>query len=94
MQKTGITTKSPVGVGRIIKIRWTSLYKQLSCGLVGVALLLVSNITYAVELDNQQIAELSVQMFAAQGDAKTDVIQQLAKLNDKSLIPTLSLIHI
>lgn len=48
----------------------------------------MSGATHADELDNKQIAELSVQMFAAQGEAKNTSIEKLAALNDKSLIPT------
>ena len=40
------------------------------------------------ELTNDQIAALSLQMFSVQGAAKTPVVEQLADLNDKSLIPT------
>ena len=40
------------------------------------------------ELSNDQIAALSLQMFSVQGDAKTPIVEQLAALNDKSLIPT------
>ena len=42
----------------------------------------------AIELSNEQIATLSLQMFSVPGLAKTAVVEQLAALNDKSLIPT------
>jgi len=49
--------------------------------------LLISS-TYAADSDNEKIAELSLQMFATQGDEKALVVRKLAALADKSLIPT------
>jgi len=42
----------------------------------------------ASKLSNEQIAALSLQMFSVQGSAKTPIVEHLAALNDKSLIPT------
>ncbi len=49
---------------------------------------LLLNLTHAAELSNEQIAALSLQMFSVQGEAKTPIVERLADLDDKSLIPT------
>ena len=42
----------------------------------------------ALPLTDAEIAALSVDLFAVQGDDKIAIVEQLAALNDKSLIPT------
>lgn len=57
-------------------------------------LLLVATILWpgrVLSLTDADIAALSVDLFAVQGDDKIPVVEQLAALNDKSLIPTLVL---
>jgi len=57
-------------------------------------LALLANVSHAADTTpsddtlNQKIAELSLQMFATQGPAKAPIVEELAALNDKSLIPT------
>ena len=61
---------------------------RVSVFIALLSVLLFVNTAHADKLSDDQIATLSIQMFAAQGDAKTPSVQQLAALNDKSLIPT------
>ena len=56
--------------------------------IAAVFTLLLTGFSHAAVPDDNEIAELSLQMFAVQGDAKTPIVEQLAALNDKSLIPT------
>ena len=56
--------------------------------LAPALLFLALSPAHASELTSEQIEQLSVQMFAVQGKAKTPIVNQLAELNDKSLIPT------
>ena len=56
--------------------------------LAPALLFLTLSPAHASEPTNEQIEQLSVQMFAVQGKAKTPIVNQLAELNDKSLIPT------
>ena len=65
------------------------LHDRLYRVLIPVLLsLLLTNFSHAAVPDDNEIAELSLQMFAVQGDAKTPIVEKLAALNDKSLIPT------
>ena len=56
--------------------------------IAAVFTLLLTGFSHAAVPDDNEIAELSLQMFAVQGDAKTPIVEQLAALHDKSLIPT------
>ncbi len=56
-----------------------------------LVLLFLTAASHAADISNQKIAELSLQMFVTQGPAKAPVVEELAALNDKSLIPTLVL---
>jgi len=67
----------------------------VSCFLSGVTYASENNKSHSEtnsgqidKLSNDQIARLSLQMFSVQGSAKTRIVEQLAALNDKSLIPT------
>ena len=62
--------------------------KLLLSHLPVLLLLLSSAFVQASELSDQQIADLSLQMFVVQGPGKELVVEQLASENDKSLIPT------
>ncbi len=59
--------------------------------LTALALYLFAGVSAATDSSNERIAELSLQLFSAQGAAKVPVVEELAALNDKSLIPTLVL---
>jgi len=63
-----------------------SFPKTARCLTAG--LLLLTGLNYAAELDDNVIAELSLQLFSVQGDEKESVAQSLAALGDTSLIPT------
>jgi len=64
-------------------LRCNLLFNRLS-----LLLLFSVGLVQASELTDQQIADLSLQMFVVQGPGKELVVEQLASEQDKSLIPT------
>lgn len=59
--------------------------------LNGVLLALLTLCSSALALNNEEVSELSLQMFSVQGDEKAAVVEKLIANGDKSLIPTLVL---
>ena len=64
------------------------LVRVIGMFVVILSVAFLANAARAGELNNDEIAELSLQLFAAQGDAKTPIVEKLSALNDKSLIAT------
>lgn len=62
----------------------TIIVMVLTCFSLSVALA-------DAQLTDEEIADLSLQVFSVQGDAKADIVKRLANTQDKSLIPTLVL---